>query len=210
MDLITTIVICSMYHNNNIVNAIIQNGTGSEQNPLAIGIVKQVGQPGKIKTDFKSSQEASDYAKAALAQGEHLEIGKMQIPSGWQSKLSQYGLTLDDLLFPCKNIAVASDLLNQAEAYCATITSAGTERDLCTLSFYKTGDPKAGLSYAQKILDYATAYPLTAVTPGAMSPHTPPNPAVDYNSVLAESGLVLPQPVFKKDDSEANNGKSSS
>ncbi|MCD6048187.1 MAG: conjugal transfer protein [Gammaproteobacteria bacterium] len=210
MDLLTTIMICSMYHNNNIVNAIIQNGTGHEQSPLAIGIVKQVGLPAEIKTNFNSNQEASDYAKAALAQGSHAEIGKMQIPSGWLNNLSQYGVSIDDLLYPCKNVAVATDLLNQSEAYCATFTPEGNERDLCTLSFYKTGDPKSGLDYAHKILDYAVANPLATAVPGAMGPHTPPNPAVDYNSVMAESGLVLPQPVFKEEDSEVNDGKSSS
>lgn len=206
MDFLTTVMICSMFHANNTVNAIIQ--TGSHQNSLAITRMAQVGQPGQTMTDFKTPEEASAYAKSQLALGNHVNIGMMQIPSGWLNNLSQNGVSIDDLMLPCKNVAVATDLLNQSEAYCSTVTNSGNERDLCTLSFYETGDPKAGLAFAQQVLDYAAANPMKMIEPGVESPHTPPNPTVDYNSVLEKSGLALPQPTFSQNPEEGSHGKS--
>jgi len=193
MNLITAVMICSMFPVNSIVNAMIQQG--SQDHPLAITTVEQVGQPGETKTNFKTLDEALAYAQAQLQAGKKIEIGEMQIPSGWLEKLDQQGVTLSSLFRPCKNIAVATDLLNQAGAYCATSTNNKLELQLCTLSFYKTGDKKLGVAYAQEVLDYARVHPLQV---------NPQNSDVDYKTYLMQSDFALPSPQFS-DDSEVNN-----
>jgi hypothetical protein len=197
MDLTTTIMICSMFHANVVVNAIIQNG--SQAHPLAI---TKISQAGTSTADFKKIQTAAQYAKTQLAQGNAIEIGMMQIPSGWLVPLSKNGLTLENLLRRCKNIAVATDLLNQSEAYCATFTDTGAQRDQCTLSFYKTGDPKAGLDYAKQILDYANANPLKM--PLTSAPVVNTTTAINYNSVLEDSSFALPKPIFSEDEGDTD------
>ena len=188
MDLYTAIMICSMFHNNAITNAIIQNG--SHENPLAVTVISQPGQPGAPQTDFKTVQEAASYTKQQLAAGNHVEIGMMQIPSNWLPLLDQQGVSIDDLFRSCKNIAVATDLLNQSEAYCTTLTDTNAEAHQCALSFYKTGDAKQGLDYAKQILAYAKNNPLQA---------NPTNQKIDYNDYLKFAGLALPPPSFSNE-----------
>ena len=118
----------------------------------------------------------------------------MQIPSGWLDRLAKNGITLDDLLRPCKNIAVGTDLLNQSEAYCATRTDNAQERDTCALSFYKTGSTRDGVDYAQVILNYA------AITPFQSNPASA---KVDYNAYLQSKAFRLPAPVFDDADEKA-------
>lgn len=189
MDLFTTVMICSMLPNNAMVNAVIKTDAG--QNPLAVAVVRQAGQMQSTKKDFKNANEASNYAKQQLATGQHVNIGMMQIPSGWLDKLSNQGVHLDDLWLPCKNVAMGSDLINQAESYCATQGYHNVERDQCALSFYRTGDTKQGIDYAKQILSYAAAHPLS--TKGF---EIKPPPPIDYNVYISDASYELPVPNF--------------
>lgn len=197
MDLLTTIMICSVFHTSAVTNAIIEQG--SKEDPLAITTINSQDKTSTTHSKFKTASEAASYARQQLAQGNHIEIGMMQIPSGWLDKLSKQGVTLDDLLRPCRNIAVATDLLNQSEAYCATITDNSTERDQCTLSFYKTANPKDGLSYAHQILSYAKEHP-------AEASHVAQK--IDFDAYENDPNFALPKPNFGDKPVEAQDNAS--
>src|SRR5690606_35721853 len=111
---------------------------------------------------FSSRNQAAAYAKSQLAAGKHVSVGMMQIPSGWLDKLANAHIALDDIFFSCKNVAVGSDLLSQAESYCATQGYANEQLTACTLSFYHTGDMQKGSDYAQRILNYAAEHPFNS------------------------------------------------
>lgn len=192
MDLPTTIMICSMFASNSTVNSMIING--SQDKPLAVTTVSAPGQPGVTKNDFKTVDDAVAYAKQQLASGLHVEIGEMQIPSGWLDTLNEEGITLEDLFYPCKNVSVATDLLNRSENYCASLTNVGVERDQCSLSFYKTADPNKGQAYAAQILNYAQANPFQLQSA---------NQKINYNAYLQGSGFALPVPSFADNPKQA-------
>lgn len=185
MDLFTTVMICSMFHNNAVVNAIIQ--TDAQQNPFAVTVVSESGEAKSTQAHFKTAVEASSYAKKQLAAGNHVYMGMMQISSGWLDKLSKQGVQLDDLWFPCENVVIGSDLINQAEAYCATETHDTEARDQCALSFYRTGDSKKGIDYASQILTYAAAHPFNL-----KNSEIKPVAAIDYQAYGTDYELPVP------------------
>lgn len=184
MNLFTTIMVCSVFHTNSITNAMII--TGSNANPLAITPIVN-GQAGPTRVDFKSPEQAAAFADQQLKSGNQVDIGMMQIPSVWLDKINKRGTTLIDLLRPCKNLAVGTDLLNEAEAYCATKTDSADERDNCALSFYKTSTANDGLKYATDIQAYAKNHPIKS---------NPINLKIDFDGWQLDPKQHLPLPLF--------------
>lgn len=149
MDLITMILACGLYTNNSVTNAVVQ--VGSQNNELTI--TSQGGNP----TVFPTKQQAINYANNELKIGHVIEVGLMQIPSFW---FNQYRVTPKDLLEPCKNIVVGTEILNQAVSQCQQMSNmAPNNIETCALSVYKTGNATAGLNYAKMIEQFATKYP---------------------------------------------------
>ncbi len=190
MNLFTAIMICSVFHTNSITNAMVM--TGSNNNPLAITAVVN-GIRSKTRTDFKSEADALSYAQGQIASGNTVDIGVLQIPSLWLDKLTKRGISLNDLLKPCKNLAVGTDLLNEAEAYCASRTDSAGERDDCALSFYRTSSPTAGLAYATMIQAYAKAHPVKS---------NPINHQIDFEGWQSDPNRQLPTPTFGQSAAE--------
>lgn len=163
--------------------------TGSHEKPLAITPYVS-GKPAYTRTDFKSLTEAADFARQQMAAGNRVDIGMMQIPSIWLDKINKRGTSLEDLLRPCKNLAVGSDLLNEAMAYCSTQVNTEAERDQCGLSFYQTGSTTDGLSYAATIEAYAKAHPVES---------NPINHEVDFDPWQDDPKKQLPAPTFNQE-----------
>jgi hypothetical protein len=149
MDLITLILACSMYPNNSITNAMVQ--IGSQNKPYSIAV------DGAKPQTFTSASAATVFANKQLAQNHKIEVGIMQIPDSW---FKEYNVTAADLLLPCKNVVVATEILNEAASQCADLQSNNPNLDVkaCTLSIYKSGDPQNGSDYATKITDYASVH----------------------------------------------------
>src|ERR1700722_13055134 len=108
MDLITMILACSLYPNNSITNAMVQ--VGSQNKALSIAV-----DGGKAQS-FASADKALAFANQQLAQGHIVDVGLMQIPSIW---FKSCNVTLPELLLPCKNMVIATEILNQASLNCA-------------------------------------------------------------------------------------------
>lgn len=139
MNLVTMILACSVYSNQSIINAMVE--TNSQNNPWVIS-----GQP------YKTEQKALDAAQKLQAEGTPFQIGLMQIPDFW---LENKPVSLKELLRPCRNMVVATQILNGALDSCN-----GSET--CALSKYKTGDDTSGLDYANQIIQSAQAHPFVA------------------------------------------------
>ena len=184
MNLFTTIMICSVFHTNSITNAMIV--TGSNANPLAITPIV-AGVAGETHNEFKTIDQAASFAAAQLKAGNQVAIGMMQIPSIWLDKINKRGISSRDLLRPCQNLAVGTDLLNEAEAYCATKSDNADERDDCALSFYRTSSPTDGLAYANSIQDYAKTHPIES---------NPINHQIDFDGWQSDPDKQLPNPSF--------------
>lgn len=146
MDLVTTILACSLYNDNSIINAMIK--VGSQGKPLTISVANE---PPKT---FTAANQAIQYANHQIQQGYEVDIGLMQIPSRW---LSETHTTVSQLLAPCKNLVVASKILNRAMDQCVALQSSNPNLNLqaCALSVYISGNPQEGLDYANQVLSYA-------------------------------------------------------
>lgn len=146
MDLVTMILACSLYPNHSITNAIIE--LGSKNNPLAITNSENEA------VSFKTLEQTDAYASNQIKQGHAVNIGLMQVSSRW---LTRYQTTPAELTYPCKNMVVATKILNDAETRCNQLLSNPINDDIqaCTLSIYKTGNSEAGLDYAHTIINYA-------------------------------------------------------
>lgn len=154
MDLMTTILACSLYTNNSITNAMVQ--LGSQNKELTITVV---GQPSQ---SFPSAAKALSYANDQLKQNQAIEIGLMQIPNRW---LVPMHTTTNEVLAPCKNIVTATAILNQAYDKCAELKNDDPNLDLqsCALSIYKTGDAQSGMDYANQVITYANDHSFEAI-----------------------------------------------
>jgi type IV secretion system protein VirB1 len=146
MDLITMVLACSLYADNSITNAMVQ--VGSQNQPFAIAV------DGGTPKNFKSQSEALSYANKQISAGHTVDIGLMQIPSTW---LKAYHVTVADILMPCKNMVIGTEILYHSEAKCDELQPTIPNLDVktCALSMYHTGDPQAGADYANAILTYA-------------------------------------------------------
>lgn len=142
MDLLTMILACSVYPNNAVVNAMVQ--INSQNSPYMIS-----GEP------FKTPEKALAKVDQLKASGQAFEIGLMQIPDFW---LGQKPVSLNELLRPCKNMVLATQILNKLTDECD-----GSET--CALSLYKTNDKSAGLSYATQVVEYAKSHPVVPPPP---------------------------------------------
>jgi hypothetical protein len=120
-------------------------------------------------TIFPNADQAIAYITQQTAQGNAVNIGAMQIPSSW---LKTYHVTPAEIIRPCKNVAVSTQIISEMWAKCGHLVSDPSNPDqiqACALSMFRSGDPKAGLDYASHVMNYATAHPFSKVAAPAMA-----------------------------------------
>jgi hypothetical protein len=115
MDLLTTILTCSLYlADDNLVRAIAESS--SQRNPyfvLDTSIERIVVDPPALP---KSASEALARTADILANGGRPVLGLMQVPPLW---MSVFGRELADAFDACTNIAVGTAMLSQFDSECA-------------------------------------------------------------------------------------------
>lgn len=160
MDLVTLVLACSLYADNSIPYAMIQ--TGSENKPLVVSVDND-------QTLFKTESEAIAYTQAKIEQGKTVNIGLMQVSSQW---LPEMGAHAADLFRPCKNLVVATQIMNKLHLQCQTLVKRNPTFSIqtCMLSLYKTGNTQNGVAYADNIIDYATKHPFGPLAKQARDP----------------------------------------
>lgn len=207
MNLVTMILACSLYPDNSITNAMVQ--LGSQNNPLTIS----VSHNGQMTTKtFKTEAEALSYTNKEIAQGYTVNIGLLQVPNGWIAKYpASMGANVAGLLRPCKNMVVATDLLNDATEQCASVDG---DKTACALSLLYSGSTTAGLDYAKQIINYAVAHPFVK-PPSILEqvPATPDNTAIEnannaLQGDLSNSNNALSSNSSTNNNSTTNNSKS--
>lgn len=160
MDLVTLVLACSLYADNSIPYAMIQ--TGTQNNPLVVTV------DGNTKT-FKTIHAAVQYTHTQIALGKNLEIGLMQISSRW---LPGIGAHPSDLFRPCKNLVVATQILEKLRLQCQSIAATNPNTDIqsCVLSLYKSKNLQNGLFYANQVIQYAKIHPFNELAEKARDP----------------------------------------
>jgi len=161
MDIITLIMACSIFQDYSITNAMIQ--IGSKNNNLMV--TPADGNP----TIFPTENQAVSFIKDQLQQDNAVDIGATQLPSRW---LKTYQVTPTDVIRPCKNVVIATQIITQMWEQCGHLVSdpsSASQVQACALSMFKTGDPKAGLNYANQVMQYAASHPFQKLAAPAMA-----------------------------------------
>lgn len=173
MDLVTLILACSLYTENSIPYAVIQ--TGSMNKALLVTVDNRAKQ-------FKTESSAINYTKAKIAQGKKVNIGLMQVSSQW---LPEIGADAASLFRPCKNMVIATQIMNKLRLQCQTLASRNPTLNVqtCMLSMYKTGNTQSGITFAKKVIAYAANHPFSPLAekardPGMLAAAAKPKPAV--------------------------------
>lgn len=135
MDIISMVMVCSLFPDQSIVNAMVLK---DHDNPWIVS--------GKT---YPTQKAALEEARTLKAENKPFTIGVMEIPSFW---LKGRPYDLNELLRPCKNVVLASQILNKQYYQCHGSME-------CMLSMYKTGNATSGIRYAKQIIAYAKAHP---------------------------------------------------
>ena len=160
MDLVTLVLACSLYADNSIPYAMIQ--TGTQNNPLVVTVDDDT------KT-FKTIPAAVQYTHTQIALGKNVEMGLMQIPSRW---LPEIGAHASDLFRPCKNLVIATQILEKLRLKCQSIAANNPTIDIqtCVLSLYKSKNLQNGLTYASQVIEYAKIHDFKELAEKARDP----------------------------------------
>ncbi len=109
----------------------------SAGNPIALNINHLQGeQPRPI-----AAMEAAMLARQYIARGYSVDLGLMQVNS---AHLTELGLTVDQVLDPCTNIAAGGRILTAAYVEALQSRGEGQEALKAALSIYNTGNEIAG------------------------------------------------------------------
>ncbi len=113
MDLLTTILVCSLYASDDaVVRAIAEGPSGS--NPYLI--FNPAIDPRDTPPPPKSEKEAISRAADIAAQGGRPLLGLLELPPSW---LDAFGQPLASAFDPCTNIAIGTAMLSEFDRECA-------------------------------------------------------------------------------------------
>lgn len=104
-----------------------------------------------LKTQPGSKSEAIQWARYLLAQGYDFDAGIAQIHS---TNFARYGLTLESVFDPCKNIEVSARILTECYARALKRFRQPAPALRAALSCYQSGDFQTGFGtgYVQKVV----------------------------------------------------------
>jgi hypothetical protein len=123
MDLLATILTCSLYASDDaVVRAIAEGPSGS--NPYLI-VNTADGAPLDPPPLPEGEREATARAAELRSEGARLLLGLLQIPPSW---LDAFGRPLASAFDPCVNIAIGTAMLSEFDAQCASKVPARDER----------------------------------------------------------------------------------
>jgi len=142
MDLLTTILACSLYASDDALVRAIAEGPSSKNPYLVLDAAvdpTQVDPPPAPRTEIEAIARARDL----LAKGGRPLLGLLELPPAW---LDVFGRDLASAFDPCTNIAVGTAMLSEFDFECGGNTAAGqgrssalerTNRRACVLRKYE-------------------------------------------------------------------------
>ena len=130
MDLLTTILACSLYTSDDALVRAIAEGP-SQKNPYFVLNAAIDPSQGDPSLAARSDSEALAAAKDLLAHGGKPLLGLLEIPAGW---LTAFGRDLAEAFDPCTNIAIGSAMLSEFDYQCAAKAPARPARPARSLA----------------------------------------------------------------------------
>ena len=124
MDLLATILTCSLYASDDaLVRAIAEGPSGS--NPYLVVNTADGPAPTDPVPAPKSEREAIARVAELRTEGARLLLGLLEIPPSW---LDAFGRPLPSAFDPCINVAIGTAMLSEFDAQCASRVPARDER----------------------------------------------------------------------------------
>jgi hypothetical protein len=122
MDLLATILTCSLYASDDaVVRAIAEGSSG--KNPYFV--VNTAAPADGLVAPPKTEKEAATRSQELMAQGGRLLLGLLEVPPSW---IDAFGQSLESAFDPCINIAIGTAMLSEFDAECADKVPRRTER----------------------------------------------------------------------------------
>jgi hypothetical protein len=115
MDLLTTILTCSLYASDDALVRAIAEGPSGKNPYLVLDPVADAAEADPPPPP-KGEAEATVRAKGLLAQGARPLLGLLELPPAW---LTIFGRPLEGAFDPCTNIAIGSAMLSEFDSECA-------------------------------------------------------------------------------------------
>jgi hypothetical protein len=122
MDVLATILTCSLYASDDaVVRAIAEGPSG--KNPYFV--VNTAAPAEDLAVAPKTEKEAATRSRELLAQGGRLLLGLLEVPPSW---IDAFGRPLESAFDPCLNIAIGTAMLSEFDADCTDPLLPRTER----------------------------------------------------------------------------------
>jgi hypothetical protein len=123
MDLLATILTCSLYASDDAVVRAIAEGPSSK-NPY---FVVNTAAPADdiVSPAPKTEQEAVLRSRELIAEGGRLLLGLLEVPPSW---VDVFGRPLVSAFDPCVNIAIGTAMLSELDSECAEKVPPRTQR----------------------------------------------------------------------------------
>jgi hypothetical protein len=122
MDLLATILTCSLYASDDaLVRAIVEGP--SDKNPYFL--VNTAAPADGSVAPPKTDKEAATRSRALIAQGGRPVLGLLEVLPSW---VDAFGQSLESAFDPCINVAIGTAMLSEFDAECADKAPPRTER----------------------------------------------------------------------------------
>ncbi|MGC0153542.1 lytic transglycosylase domain-containing protein [Chromobacterium vaccinii] len=194
----------------------------SKGNALAIADAGPKNLPWRIRKKMVRSfypatqAEAVNVVKTLLAQGHTVSIGLSQIND---RNLPSLGLTVEEVLDPCKNVAAGADILNRFYARATAQFGPGQKALMAAISAYNSGDWYRGAADGYVAQVVASVGQIPALKVGRPAGSTPAKsngvpallatanpvantPARAVDTVLVKNRAVKPDFYMRVEDTE--------
>jgi hypothetical protein len=113
MDLLTTILTCSLYASDDALVRAIAEGPSRKNPYLVLDPIANAADPPPAP---KGEAEATARARELAAKGGKPLLGLLELPAAW---LEIFGRPLEGAFDPCTNIAIGSAMLSEFDYECA-------------------------------------------------------------------------------------------
>jgi hypothetical protein len=122
MDLLATILTCSLYASDDAVVRAIAEGPSGKNPYFLVNTAAPAEGAALLPTTEK---EALARSRDLIAQGGKLLLGLLEVPPSW---VDAFGRPLESAFDPCINIAIGTAMLSQFDSECADKVPRRTER----------------------------------------------------------------------------------
>jgi hypothetical protein len=124
MDLLATILACSLYTSDDAVVRAIAEGPSGGNPYLVVSPAEGEAQADPLPAP-KSEKEATARAAELQAAGSRPLLGLLELPPSW---LDAFGRPLASAFDPCVNIGIGTAMLSEFDAECASRAAARDDR----------------------------------------------------------------------------------